>query len=90
MRSASSSTAGIVATRRGCAASSRPQRAFSDTRHVSQDALDACVEAGERRRFQVEASCRRWRRIYQSCALHGSLDCSRQLGWLRDCISKRD
>ena len=52
----------------------------------AQHALDECVEAGERRRFRVDSSCRRWRRIYQSCGLHGDLDCSRQLEWLRDCI----
>ena len=55
----------------------------------AQHALDQCVEAGERRRFRVESSCRRWRRIYQSCGLHGDLDCSRQLEWLRDCIRSR-
>jgi hypothetical protein len=36
-------------------------------------------------KHEVEASCRRWRKMYQTCMLKGPDDCSRQLEWLRDC-----
>eukprot|EP00320_Phaeocystis_rex_P001487 CAMPEP_0119068090 /NCGR_PEP_ID=MMETSP1178-20130426/10477_1 /TAXON_ID=33656 /ORGANISM="unid sp, Strain CCMP2000" /LENGTH=101 /DNA_ID=CAMNT_0007049783 /DNA_START=27 /DNA_END=329 /DNA_ORIENTATION=- len=39
-----------------------------------RDALDSCVELGEKRRFRVETNCRRWKRLFQSCLLHGNGD----------------
>lgn len=35
----------------------------------TQDALDACVEAGERRKFYIEAKCVRWKRRFQVALL---------------------
>ena len=41
---------------------------------ASRDALDACVEVGEKARFRLETQCRRWKRLFQSCLLQGTSD----------------
>ena len=51
----------------------------------SREAMDACIESGERRRFFLEAECRRWRRRHQACILDMHADCEQQLSTLLDC-----
>uniref|UniRef100_A0A7S0L2K6 IMS import disulfide relay-system CHCH-CHCH-like Cx9C domain-containing protein n=1 Tax=Coccolithus braarudii TaxID=221442 RepID=A0A7S0L2K6_9EUKA len=54
---------------------------------ATQEAKDACIEHGERRRFELERQCRRWKRLYQSCLLIGlGADCTKQLESFRSCV----
>lgn len=53
---------------------------------AAREAMDQCVEAGERRRFSLLAECNRLRRLHQSCLLHGGSDCMEALERLHDCV----
>lgn len=58
----------------------------------TRDAMDACVEEGERRRFVLDKHCSRAKRIYQTCLLEyvpegtDEVACSSKLASLRHCV----
>lgn len=56
----------------------------------TRDAMDECVEQGERRRFYLENQCSRWKRLHQSCILSGIADCDRHLLKLHACVGEAD
>jgi len=53
---------------------------------ATREAMDACVESAERRKFFVESECRRWRRRHQTCLLQHGADCQVQLSTLLACV----
>ena len=55
---------------------------------VTRDAMDACVEAGEKRRFLLNAQCSRFKRLYQSCLIEAADDCAKELHQLHDCVQQ--
>eukprot|EP00665_Eupelagonemidae_sp_cell47_P000304 gene303-63_t len=57
---------------------------------AARDAMDACVEQSERRRFYLDQQCSRWKRLHQSCILSGIADCDQQLSKLHSCILEAD
>ena len=57
---------------------------------AARDAMDDCVESGEKRRFYLESQCSRLKRVYQSCLLSSYSDCERQLLNLDTCIANAD
>ena len=60
-------------------------RSWSACEHTRQPA-DACVEAGEKRRFHLVAKCSRFKSLLESCRLQGrGTICTEQVRMLRDC-----
>mmetsp|Transcript_7189 Transcript_7189/g.15907 ORF Transcript_7189/g.15907 Transcript_7189/m.15907 type:complete len:122 (-) Transcript_7189:220-585(-) len=54
---------------------------------ATQDAMDSCIENGEKRRFRIESKCRSKRRIYMSCLLQGAgHEFPVQMAALADCV----
>ena len=53
-----------------------------------REAMDACIEPAERRRFRSDNECRRWRRLYQSCILESQspTECDGRLQRFHKCV----
>ena len=80
-----------IRTHSACLKDSPDWRRCADAR----DAMDACLEAGERRRFTLDAQCNRWKRGYQACLLEeadaitaSDSACRLQLERLGDCVRR--
>ena len=54
----------------------------------TREAMDACIEPAERKRFRGDNACRRWRRLYQSCILESQAptDCDGRLQRFHKCV----
>lgn len=56
---------------------------------TTRDAMDACVESGERRRFLLDNQCNRWKRQFQACMLeYGADNCGDKLSRLGACVQE--
>ena len=55
-----------------------------------RDAMDSCLEIGERRRFTLDSQCMRWKRKYQACILQGGPEgsCASTIEQLTNCIQE--
>ena len=78
----------MTRSRAQCLKTKNDWRLCTETR----DVMDACVEAGEQRRFFLDDQCNRFKRQFQSCVLEytkrGDADevCSAHLAKLRACV----
>jgi nicotinic acid phosphoribosyltransferase len=52
----------------------------------AREAMDDCIEAGERRRFSLLAQCSRFRRLHQACLMQGGSNCAAELYRLQECV----
>ena len=77
-----------------CAALSEAHASCVDSkghwRHceAERNAMDACVEKGERLRFKLDNACVRWKRLHQSCILHRASTCEAEVERLKACADQ--